>query len=156
MPALAALTAPSAASYFRLTPNRWAPVLIDLRRQDRGAALRIAPVFATSPESAERQFNVEFRVADGACCPYLALGALIFAGVDGLRRGLALPPPEAEPAVLPRSLAAALDAFEASEAARAWCGTAMHEAYLAFKRAEIAAIDGLSDDEICSRYAEVY
>lgn len=156
MPALAALTAPSAASYFRLTPNRWAPVLIDLRRQDRGAALRIAPVFATSPESAERQFNVEFRVADGTCCPYLALGALIFAGVDGLARGLALPPPEAEPAVLPRSLDAALDAFEASGEARAWCGTAMHETYLAFKRAELGAIAGLSDTEICTRYAEVY
>lgn len=156
LPALAALTAPSAASYFRLTPNRWAPVLIDLRRQDRGAALRIAPIFATSPERAERQFNVEFRVADGASCPHLALGALIFAGVDGLQRGLTLPPPEAEPAVLPRSLGAALDAFAASDAARAWCGPAMHEAYLAFKRAELAAIAGLSDAEICKRYAEVY
>ena len=38
------------------------------------------------------QFNVEFRPADAAASPYLALGALVHAGVDGIRRKLMLSP----------------------------------------------------------------
>ena len=48
LPAICAITAPSPVSYLRLTPNRWAPTLIDIVQQDRGAALRICPVFAPS------------------------------------------------------------------------------------------------------------
>ena len=46
MPAICAITAPSPVSYLRLVPNAWAPTVIDLVRQDRGASLRICPVFA--------------------------------------------------------------------------------------------------------------
>ena len=38
LPAICAITAPSPVSYLRLTPNRWAPTLIDIVQQDRGAA----------------------------------------------------------------------------------------------------------------------
>ena len=59
MPAICAVTAPSPVSYLRLVPNRWAPTLIDLVRQDRGACLRICPVFAAdTPEETARQFNI--------------------------------------------------------------------------------------------------
>src|SRR5215469_3025376 len=92
LPAICAITAPSPVSYLRLTPNRWAPTLIDIQHQDRGAALRICPVFATAdPIDTARQFNLEFRVCDGAASPYMALGAVIFAGADGLQRKLGLP-----------------------------------------------------------------
>ena len=85
LPAIAAVTAPSPVSYLRLTPNRWAPTVVDIVKQDRGAALRVCPVFATSePAEIARQFNVEFRVCDGAASPYLALGAVLFAGADGV------------------------------------------------------------------------
>ncbi len=84
LPAICAVTAPSPASYLRLTPNRWAPTAIDIQRQDRGAALRVCPVFAASgPTEAARQFNVEFRVADAAASPYLALGAVLSPGRTG-------------------------------------------------------------------------
>ena len=48
-----------------------------------------ASVFARSMGREERgaQFNIEYRVADAAASPYLALGALIWAGVDGIRQG---------------------------------------------------------------------
>ena len=36
---LCAITTPSVASYFRLRPHRWAPVLADVKPLDRGAAL---------------------------------------------------------------------------------------------------------------------
>ena len=53
-----------------------------------------------------RQFNLEFRVADSAASPWLALGALVWAGVDGIRRKLDL---GAEGPPLPATLAEALE-----------------------------------------------
>jgi glutamine synthetase len=156
MPAICAFSAPSVASYYRLTPNRWAPVHADLGVQDRGAALRVAPVFSTSPEEPARQFNVEFRVADGTGCPYLALGAIVWAGVDGLARGLTLPAVDAEAPLLPRSLEAALIALEADEGVASWWSAEAKAAYVSFKRAEIKALEGATPEEICARYAAVY
>jgi glutamine synthetase len=156
LPAICAFSAPSVASYYRLTPNRWAPVHADLGTQDRGAALRVAPVFTTSPEEPARQFNVEFRVTDGSSCPYLALGAIVWAGVDGLAHGLALPAGDTEAPLLPRSLEAALAALEADEGTALWWTAQAKSAYLAFKRAEIKALEGATAEEICARYAAVY
>jgi hypothetical protein len=150
-PALCALTAPSTISYIRLRPNRWAPTHATLEQQDRGAALRICPVLP-GPNVA-KQFNVEYRVADGAASPYLALAAVVWAGVDGIRRGLAIP--EEGPA-LPASLEQALDALEASEAARGWMGESFHGAYLMHKRGEAAMMAGLTEAEQCARYADTY
>jgi glutamine synthetase len=154
--AICAFTAPSVASYYRLTPNRWAPVHANLGIQDRGAALRVAPLFPTSPEQLARQFNVEFRVADGSNCPHLALGAIVWAGMDGLARKLALPPVDAEAPLLPRSLEEALAALEADEVTASWWSAEAKSAYLAFKRAEIAALGEANADEICARYSAVY
>jgi glutamine synthetase len=167
LPVLTAITAPSVASYYRLQPNRWAPIWANLGIQDRGAAVRICPVFG---EPADQRFNVEYRVADAAACPYLALGALIWAGLDGIRRGLTLPPPpsrsfwdmsdderiDAGLKPLPRSLSEALTNLAASETAREWFGDQFFDVYLQFKRAEERAVAGLTPAEICARYAEVY
>jgi len=157
LPAIAAVAAPSPVSYLRLTPNRWAPTAVDIVQQDRGAALRVCPVFAAA-DAAEtaRQFNVEFRVCDAAASPYMALGVVLFAGADGLRRGLALPGEGATPPPLPRSLAAALNAMEASEAVQAWFGPVFLDAYLRHKRSELAYVAQLAAPQLCQRYAEVY
>jgi glutamine synthetase len=167
LPILTAITAPSVASYYRLQPNRWAPIWANLGMQDRGAAVRICPVFGP-PE--DQRFNVEYRVADAAASPYLALGALVWAGLDGIRRKLTLAPLPArgfwdmsddERAAagfkpLPRSLSEALTNLAASEAARDWFGSRFFDVYLQFKRAEERVVAGLSPAEICARYAEVY
>jgi glutamine synthetase len=157
MPAICAVTAPSPVSYLRLVPNRWAPTVIDLVRQDRGASLRICPVFAAAtPAEAARQLHVEFRTADAAASPYLALGAVIFAGADGLRRNLPLPASGAEPPALPRSLPEALDRLAESERALQWFGATHLDAYLRFKRVEAEQMAGLSPAELCARYADIY
>ena len=157
LPAIAAVTAPSPVSYLRLTPNRWAPTVVDIVRQDRGAALRVCPVFAaTDAEEIVRQFNFEFRVCDAAASPYMALGAVLFAGADGLRRKLALPAPSERPHALPRSLGEALKAMEASEAMRSWLGPVFLEAYLRHKRSELAYTEEFAVTELCHRYAEIY
>jgi glutamine synthetase len=157
MLAIAAITAPSPVSYLRLTPNRWAPTVVDIQRQDRGAALRVCPVFAAGSEKeTASHFNLEFRVCDAAASPYMALGALIFAGADGIARKLALPARDTAPPSLPHSLAEALDAMEASATAKSWFGPTFLEAYLRHKRSELAHVAGLEPPELCARYAEVY
>ena len=103
-----------------------------------------------------RQFHVEFRATDAAASPYLALGAVIFAGVDGIRRELPLPARPARRAHLPRSLPEALDRLAASETVGGWFGPTHFDAYLRFKRVEAEKVAGLSPAELCARYAEVY
>jgi glutamine synthetase len=157
MPAISAVTAPSPVSYLRLVPNAWAPTLIDLVRQDRGAALRVCPVFAAADaDETARLFNVEFRVCDAAASPYLALGVIIFAGVDGIRRALPLPAAAAAAPSLPASLDDALDQFAASDAAAQWFGPTHRDAYLRFKRVEAEKVAALSAAELCAHYAEIY
>ncbi len=84
LPALTAITAPSAVSYYRLAPE---PLGADLGQcRDAGPRRQHphVPDFGRGADAA-RQFNIEYRVADAAASPYLALGALIWAGVDGIR-----------------------------------------------------------------------
>jgi glutamine synthetase len=171
MPVLSAVTAPSVASYMRLRPNRWAPTWCNLGERDRGASLRVCPVFASADaEDTAAQFNLEYRVCDATASPYMALGALINAGLDGIARGLTLPPPpsrdfwamsegerlEAGIRRLPQSLPDALDALAATAEAKSWFGERFLDAYLTFKRSEIDAVSGLGEEAVCARYAEVY
>ena len=153
MPALCALTAPSVASYHRLRPGRWAPSVADLGLHDRGSAVRVCPVFAGGSEPAALQFNVEFRVGDATASPYVALGALIWAGLDGLRRGLEVPDAAG---TLPASLPQAMVALQADAQARDWMGEELMAAYQTLKASEQAALAGLDDAEVCGRYADAY
>jgi glutamine synthetase len=154
LPALCAVTTPSVASYFRLRPNRWAPVYADARPLDRGVAVRIAPLNATDAVERARQFNVEFRVADATASPYLALGMIVQAGLDGIREKREIDHEDRRP--LPGSLAQALTLLESTAAARSWLGADLLSAYLSFKRAELEALENLEESEICRRYLEVY
>jgi glutamine synthetase len=96
---------------------------------------------------------VELKAADASSNPYLALGGLIAAGLDGLERGLEPPEPvEVDPAMLgeeerarlaitklPATQAEALDAFAADEVLTAALGPVLTESYLAVRRSEWAA-----------------
>jgi glutamine synthetase len=154
LPALTAITAPSAASYCRLRPNRWAPTQSDLGVQDRGSAIRICPVYATAEEAVASQFNIEYRVADAASSPYMALGALVWAGLDGVRRRRRLADLAAAP--LPASLEEGLGHFERSEAVAEWFGPLFRDVYLRYKRAELKALDGLDEGTVCALYSQIY
>ena len=153
LPMLCAVTAPSVASYYRLRPNRWAPVQADVGILDRGTALRLCPAVGHDPLLRARQFNIEFRVADATASPYLALAMLVQAGLDGIRQHMDI---DARPRPLPGSLGEALTLLQESPSAAEWLGPELHSAYIAFKRAEIRSLDQLEESEICRRYAEVY
>jgi glutamine synthetase len=170
LPALAAITAPSVASYYRLKPNRWAPTWANLGARDRGASLRVCPVFGTAIEQPAQQFNLEYRVADATASPYLALGAIVYAGLDGIRSKRQLPAgpargfwdmSEAEREAagvrrLPASLDEALVALAADTDAQSWLGPGLAEAYMRLKRGEIATVRDLAAETICDRYVDAY
>ena len=154
LPALCAITTPSVPSYYRLRPDRWAPVRADVGDLERGAALRVCPVFGGDPVQRARQFNLEFRVADATASPYLALAMLVYAGLDGVRQQRDID--IAKPPLLPASLGEALTLLETNAGAAEWLGADFVKAYLLFKHAEIRTLVGLDEHEICRRYAEVY
>lgn len=170
LPALCALTAPSVVSYLRLVPHRWSAAFTNLGLHDREAAVRICPVFLTSEVAPQDQFNFEYRAADAAASPYIAFGALVWAGVLGLRQGLAMPEPtdtdltelsEADRAErglreLPHSLGEALDSLEADADLAEAMGPVFMDAYLRHKRFEITLFDGQDLDEQCRRYYLAY
>jgi glutamine synthetase len=154
LPALCAVTAASVASYYRLRPNRWAPVHADIGSADRGAAVRVAPLNGADPAQHASQFNIEFRVCDATANPYLALAAVVQAGVEGIRARREIDPDSRR--ALPASLAQALALLQQTPAATDWFGAELLAGYLLFKRAEYQALESLDESEICRRYAEVY
>jgi glutamine synthetase len=168
--ALCALTAPSVVSYLRLVPHRWSAAWSNLGFRDREAAVRICPVNEIGGRDPARQFNVEFRACDAAANPYLALGALVRAGLEGLRQNLPTPSittqdPETLTlsereqlgiARLPQSLGEALEALAADEVALAWFPDQLIDVYLRHKSAEIEIMRGLDRDTQCAHYAEAY
>jgi glutamine synthetase len=170
MPALCAVTAPSLVSYLRLTPHRWSASYSNLGYRDREAGVRIAPVFQTPGANAAEQYNFEYRAADAAANPYLALAVLVHAGLEGIRKRRPAPQAmESDPTTLapeelrargivrlPQSLAEALDALEADAVVRGWFPPPLLEAYLRYKRWEIGYLGNLPPDEQCRRYAESY
>ena len=76
---LVAFTNPSTNSFKRLLPGFEAPVKLFYGLANRSAAIRI-PRYANTPES--KRF--EFRTGDATCNPYLAMSAMLLAGLDGI------------------------------------------------------------------------
>jgi glutamine synthetase len=154
LPSLCAITTPSVPSYYRLRPDRWAPVRADVGALDRGAALRVCPVSGSDPAQRARQCNLEFRVADATASPYMALAMLVCAGLDGVRHAREIE--INHPPLLPGSLGEALTLLQANATAAEWLGKDLLEGYVRFKQAEIQCLASLDEDAICRRYAEVY
>lgn len=143
---LAALVAPTVNSYKRLVPGYEAPAYICWGQINRSALIRIP---RTSP--GQEQFTrAELRCPDPSCNPYLAFAAMLWAGLDGIRRGLQPPPPVEEDvyhfddsrlkalaiATLPGSLAEALNELEQDPLLQDALGPHTSQRFLEIKRAE--------------------
>lgn len=76
---LSALVAPTTNSYRRLVPGFEAPVNLLYSARNRSACVRI-PVYTDNP----RTKRIEYRPPDNSCNPYLALAAMLMAGIDGI------------------------------------------------------------------------
>ncbi len=82
-PSLLALTNPSSNSFKRLVPGFEAPVNLFYSLGNRSAAIRV-PKYAVLPD----EKRMEFRPPDATCNGYLAMAAMLMAGIDGICRGL--------------------------------------------------------------------
>jgi glutamine synthetase len=168
--ALSALTAASPTSGARLVPHRWSAGAVCLAQRNREALLRIPPLVTLAGADPALQLRLEYRGADATANPYLALGAIIRAGLDGLRAELPAPPIlDRDPADLddaaaaryrvgglPASLEDSLQALAENQTVRAWMTPLLYDAYVGVKRAELEAVAELDVRETCRRYAAVY
>jgi glutamine synthetase len=78
---LAAFTNPSTNSFKRLIPGFEAPVNLFFSLGNRSAAIRI-PKYAVGP----MEKTMEFRPPDATCNIYLAMSAIMLAGLEGIRK----------------------------------------------------------------------
>ncbi len=142
--ALSALTAPSPVSAGRLAPHHWSAGAVCLGQRNRETLLRLPPLVSLAGAEEAGQLRLEYRGADASANPYLALGAIVRAGLDGVRTGLPAPPIlDRDPAlldpveavrygvgVLPASLQEALRALDEDGTARAWMTPLLYDAYI--------------------------
>ncbi|MGW5123461.1 glutamine synthetase [Streptomyces sp. NPDC004069] len=159
LPALLALGAPAAASYLRLEPSRWSGAFQCWGPENREAAIR----FVAGAPDADWAANAEIKSFDAAANPYLAVGAVIAAGLAGIDAAATLPPPVVgDPAQvggvtrLPASLTEALAHFERSAVLREALGESLFGAVVAVRRAEAARFEGATPQSIATAARLLY
>ncbi len=143
---LAGVVAPTVNSYKRIVPGYEAPVYVCWAQINRSAMIRIPRMTA----GREKSVRAELRCPDPSCNPYLAFAAILAAGLDGIEKKTACPPPvnniniyemdEAELSKLgirqlPGSLPEALQELSADPVLVEALG---EEAFTAFRRAKQA------------------
>jgi glutamine synthetase len=135
--ALMAFLNPTINAYRRIVPDSLAPTRCNWGWDNRTSFIRV-------PAERGRATRVEIRVGDGSANPYLAIAAVLFAGLHGLRDELPLGEPvsgdaytQEEGGELPDSLEHALDALEADTVLRDGLGPQIVDTFLAIKRFEL-------------------
>jgi glutamine synthetase len=132
------LFAPNVNSYKRLSPGSFAPVGIAWGRDNRTCPIRVV--------GADTSLRFEHRVPGGDANPYLAVAAILAAGLHGVEKCLALEPGQpgnafAVPGVprLPTTLPEALERFRESRLARAAFGDDVVDHYSRAAEIEVEA-----------------
>jgi glutamine synthetase len=157
LPAAVAVTAPSCLSYVRLQPAHWAGAMRCWGVENREAALRFVAGVSDAAIA-----NVEVKPIDATANAYLALGALLAAGIHGIESGATLPPSiEDDPMLasagvreshgieqLPASLGEAAELFAKSTVLSEAMGDFLFETFLATRRGEQEQYAGASDEEL--------
>lgn len=139
---LSMVVAPIVNSYKRLVPHYEAPVYLSWGFGNRSALIRV-PNYYPGKETSVR---VEYRHPDPSCNPYLAMVAMLEAGLDGIDRKLDPGEPTSQNVyqlkdkvdmeVLPGSLEEAIDAFLADSVVTRALGKHVSQALVDQKRKE--------------------
>jgi glutamine synthetase len=167
LPSVMVFTAPSPNSYQRLAPGMWASAYAAYGLDNREAAVRLASPVA-GRESATA--NVELKPVDVTSNPYLALAAVLAAGMDGMDRDLDPGEPTmVDPATLseeerasrgilplPASPDEALDALEEDNVLIEALGEPLVRTHVAVARAQAAIARELPPEEVAATAAMVY
>jgi glutamine synthetase len=136
--------APNINSYKRYVPGSFAPTSVRWGPDNRTCALRLVGHGGS--------LRVENRVPGGDVNPYLAVAAMIAAGLHGIENELPLEPPVTGNAYLdtalrvPHTLRDALELWQKSELAREAFGSEVVEHYANYARVELAAYDAAVTD----------
>ncbi|MBP3087908.1 glutamine synthetase [Corynebacterium sp. sy017] len=165
-PAFSALCAPLTISYKRLVPNNWSTARVYLGLNNREALLRIPSTNELYGRDPAPQLHFEYRASDIGANPWLLIGSILRAGMQGLHEQL---PPEPviegeldldgehkDFAQLPHSLPAALTELSENEIVKSWFSQEFLSTFLAIKRDECEALQGLSLAQQCEVYSRVY
>ncbi|MEO8957102.1 MAG: glutamine synthetase family protein [Ktedonobacteraceae bacterium] len=155
---LVAITCGSPNSYRRLLPHYWSSAYDTYGFDNREGAIRIPSAFWGREADT---INLELKCADHSGNPYLSMGALLAAGLDGIEN--AIDPGEAQEIDpgnysdeerekrgihrLPTSLDEALDALERDQVLLEAMGPLLANSYIAVKRDESAFFKDKSADE---------
>jgi glutamine synthetase len=158
-----AITNPLVNSYKRLVPGYEAPTNIAWSEKNRSPLVRV-------PAARGRATRIELRMPDPACNPYLALAAMLRAGLDGIDKKIDPGPPVNKNIFamsyrerrhlrideLPGNLNEALDELEKNDLMREVLGDHLFEHFVAAKREEwLDYIKHVSPWET-DRYLEMY
>jgi len=158
-----AITNPLVNSYKRLVPGYEAPTNIAWSEKNRSPLVRVPAARGTAT-------RIELRMPDPACNPYLALAAMLRAGLDGIDKSIDPGPPINKNIFamshrerrhlrideLPASLNEALDELEKDDVMRELLGDHLFDHFLAAKREEWRDyIKHVSSWEV-DRYLEMY
>jgi glutamine synthetase len=141
---LALCYAPNINSYKRYVPGSFAPTSVRWGVDNRTCALRLV--------GHGLSLRVENRVPGGDVNPYLAVAAMIAAGLNGIDNELLLEPPlggnaYADTSVrVPHTLHDALDLWQKSELAREAFGAEVVEHYANYARVELTAYEAAVTD----------
>lgn len=155
LPALAAITTPIPNSYRIIEPNYRSRAFKCWGIDNKEASIRVIS------ESDGEIKRFELKAIDASSNPYLAFGAVIAAGLDGIRRHFELKHPiQKDPRYLedeekkhygieplPSNLEEAIFNLEKNEALWDAMGNNLVKAYIALKEAELEALEDLELDE---------
>ncbi|MGK2869110.1 MAG: glutamine synthetase [Mycobacterium sp.] len=167
LPAIVAVSTPSEVSFERLRPGFFSSAYAYWGIENREAALRLVPGTEFSGLS---RANVELKPSDASANPYLALAAVIAAGIGGIADGLSLSDPIADNVgnwsdeqrgaagvdPLPRSGAAAIAALQANPRIAAALGPELLGAFVAVRAADAAWAADRSAEEIIAGHRWLY
>jgi glutamine synthetase len=138
------LFAPNINSYKRYAEGSFAPTAVEWGLDNRTCALRVV---GHGPS-----LRVENRVPGGDVNPYLAVAALVAAGLHGIENALPLSPAyagnayQSQGARVPTTLREAAELFAGSKVAEAAFGAEVVDHYTNAARVELAAFDSAVTD----------
>lgn len=165
LPALMALTTPSTNSYRRILPHFWSGAFSAWGYDNREGAVRV-PSNPVPPSPT----HFELKTSDASANPYLALGAAIFAGLDGIRQNLNPGEPvDIDPGQfsaaelekrgiqrLPQNLGEAIEHLTGDRLLLDALGAELSQAYLAVRKAEWQAMKDMELEEEVNLLLERY
>jgi len=148
LPALLALTLPSANSFRRVGPGCWTGHRVGWAVEDKESPLRVCMKAGSDEPS-----NVELKLSDSTANIYLELAAILSCGLDGMARQLPLRPRvgpgDGGGDELPKSLDESLSCLKKDDMLLGVLGKELSTGFLALKEAEAAHSADMSlEDEV--------